>query len=472
MKLKILKIFLPLIVVFVLSLNPPSDADLGWHLKYGEYFFQHGQILRDNIFSNEMPDYKWANSSWATDLISYATFSNFGFLGLSILGAAVISATFYFFAKASKLDYYEKALIFPLLLLFLGPINSVSFRGQLLSLLLTGVLFYILSLYEDGKEKALYILVPIFALWVNIHGQFLFGLILLYIWVAIFLSTTSIKLKKDLLFVTLLSSAATFINPWGIQVYQVTLSHFNNPDLKSIIEYLPFNELSIFWWNQIIVGFILFLGLLFIILNGEIRRKLPWIGPLGLLYALSYWVRRYSWSMYYLSMPLLKPVASFVKPDKERSADFAATAVLLLSIGLTIWIANPFVRIQNMSWDRYCSEALDCSPDSIKYIANNHLERNLMNLYNWGGFMIWNYPGVKPSIDGRMHLWRDQSGYSAFSEYYPIEQNFKDIDETNYDTVLMSPGKPVYKRLKELVKIGKWKLVYEDSKAGIFLRND
>ena len=85
--------------------------------------------------------------------------------------------------------------------------------------------------------------------------------------------------------------------------------------------------------------------------------------------------------------------------------------------------------------------------------------------------MIWNYPEVKPSIDGRMHLWKDKTGHSAFSDYYAIEQNWKDVDKSKYDVALMWNDKPVYDRLEELVEKGKWEKLYEDDVAGVFVRN-
>ena len=92
-------------------------------------------------------------------------------------------------------------------------------------------------------------------------------------------------------------------------------------------------------------------------------------------------------------------------------------------------------------------------------------------MYNWGGWMIWNYPEIKPTIDGRMHLWKDAKGYSGFEDYYGYEQNFKDINDSPYNVILMSPGKPVYKRLLELNRLGAWRLVYQDNNAGVFVRN-
>ncbi|MEK9175970.1 MAG: hypothetical protein AAB520_00845, partial [Patescibacteria group bacterium] len=64
------KKYLPLLIIlflylgiFIFSIHLPQDPDLGWHLKYGEYFFENGSVLRDNTFSALMPDYKWSNSS-------------------------------------------------------------------------------------------------------------------------------------------------------------------------------------------------------------------------------------------------------------------------------------------------------------------------------------------------------------------------------------------------------------------------
>src|SRR5690348_7569702 len=85
---------LPYLIVFIFSLYPPSDPDLGWHLKYGEYFWQHGSLLRDNIFSVMMPAFHWANTSWLMDIIDYAVFHLGGFFGISLLSALVVALTF------------------------------------------------------------------------------------------------------------------------------------------------------------------------------------------------------------------------------------------------------------------------------------------------------------------------------------------------------------------------------------------
>lgn len=479
---------LPYLTVFLSSLFHPSDPDLGWYLKYGEYFFKNHQILKENIFSSQMIDFKWVNHSWGTDLISYLTFNNFGFLGLSILGALIITLTFYFFSKAASLDNFEKALIFPFLLYFLSPINAVSFRGQLLSLMLLGLLLFVLSLRKKNKAKIIYFLPLLFALWSNVHGQFILGLAIFAIWVgADFIHTLLekknkniiliLKEKIDLIAAFLASAFAVLINPFGIGVYTESIKHFNNPLSKYIIEWLGTETLSTIWWNHVIVGIGIFFGLIYLFFNEKIKNFLPQILITSLLYLISFSVRRFAWPMYYVSIFLLKPLAGFFKPESKKYQKISASVIFILYIVSLFLIDNPLKRIQNMSWQSYCQKYVHCSDTAINYLTAKHLTSlpagkagNPLTYYGWGGYMIWRYPQIKPSIDGRMTLWRDEAGYSAFEEYYNYEQNLNDIEKSSYDTVLMYKEKPLYKHLEKLTAQGKWQKIYEDKEAGVFVR--
>ena len=104
-----------------------------------------------------------------------------------------------------------------------------------------------------------------------------------------------------------------------------------------------------------------------------------------------------------------------------------------------------------------------CNTDRVK-------GKKLFTFYDWGGYLIWNYPEIKPSIDGRMFFWKDDNGYSPFVEYHNYDYNSKDINSSAYDMVYTHASRPLFMRLLELVKLGKWKMIYRDSRAGIFER--
>ena len=485
---------LPYLFVFIASLYQPWDADLGWHLKYGEYFFQHGRILKENIFSTEMADFIWPNTSWGIDLIYYSAFHLLGFLGLTLLSSLVIAVTFYFFSKAYELSIWHKAVIFPFLIILENPVNEISFRGQVVSVMMLGILILILSKFEKYREnKILLWLMPLFLVWANTHGQFILGFGVLGLWLLLYLLRELISqfpelkfanfvsgvkqfLKKNLrdlrfISITLLGTfLVTLIHPFGFSIYTDAFLHFKNQDLQYIIEYLPFEDLTELWWNQMIFGVLIFLGLVYLFFSEEFKKHLPNMGIVGVLYGLSWWVRRYAWSMYYLGIPLLKPLADFVKPDSEKISRTSATILFIFYIAAAVYLKWPLSQFTDMNWQVYCVRYTNCSSRAVEYIRDNKLSDKLLSLYGWGGYMIWNYPEVKPSIDGRMHLWKDNNGYSAFSDYYALEQNWEDVDKSKYDTVLMWNDKPIYNRLQELVDEGKWAKVYEDEYAGVFTR--
>lgn len=477
----ILKLALPYLLVFIASLYRPYDADLGWHLKYGEHFFKTGEILRDNIYSTMMPDFKWANIAWLTDIISYGAYNIGGFFGLTILGALVVTGTFFFFAKAFKLNFFETSLIFPILLLLEDPVNRVSFRGQIFSTMFLSVMFYLLSKYEDGKQKIFYLVIPLFLVWSSISGQFILGMIIFVLWVFFAIVrkyieeerniSKTLKTAKVLIGVLLLSIGATFIHPFGLGIYEDAFVHFGNKDLQFIAEYLPFNDLSQLWWNQIIVGVLIIFGFIFLFFSDQAKKNIPILGITSILYGMSWMVRRYAWTLYYLTIPFLKPIVNFFKPDTEKNTTRFAWVILITSLIVTLYVKYPYTQYTQMSWDLFCSEYQDCSKEAVEFMIKNNLTKDHLTFYDWGGWMIFNFhPQIKPSIDGRMHLWRDDKGYSAFSEYYSYEQDFTDINDSEYNVVLMSPKKPMYDRLLYWVDRGYWKIAYEDEKAGVFIR--
>ncbi|OGG39500.1 hypothetical protein A3J20_05850 [Candidatus Gottesmanbacteria bacterium RIFCSPLOWO2_02_FULL_42_29] len=457
----------------------PADTDLGWHLKYGEYFQKTGNILRDNIFSLEMPSYKWANSSWLTDIITYSVYKEAGFLGLTIAGGIIIVLIFYFLNKALKFSIWEKAFIFPLLFYLEEPLLRVSFRGQLLSILLTAVLIYILTEFQKGHRKIIYFSAPLFLLWSNLHGGFLLGLAVLSLFyflcqlkLIIYKNYEEFRNNLNFLPAVIISFLTVLINPYGLRVYSEVIKHFGNPYQKYIMEWLPLPPFSTLWWLLFFWGVFMILNVRTIIGQQKFRDYFEWIFITLVFFTVSFWMRRYAWTMYLLSVPIAVHYFKDIKPLRENFlSKFLPPAIFTLIYLYAILYHIPNQHLTAMNWNRFCREFIKCSPQSAEYLRINKPQGKFLSNYNWGGWLIWNYPEIKPSIDGRMHLWRDEKGTSAFAEYYFLEQDVNDIEESDYDVVYMWSEKPLFNKMIKLSDQGKWKTVYKDDRAGIFVRN-
>ncbi len=491
--------FLPYIFVFIASLYLPFDADLGWHLKYGEYFFQHGQILRENIHSSMMSGYTWANGSWGTDIITYVIYNSGGFLGLTLAGAAIVTATFFFFAKAAKLTLIEEALFFPFLVYLLFPLNRFSFRGQLISLLLLGVLFFILSKYKplgkapirlaqgrQGKpfSKILWSIPVLFFFWINLQAESFLGLAVFGLWVVLMIVQSGLKRKKIfskdnqfLIKILVTSFLVTFFNPFGWGIHLTAFAHIGDPLLKSIIEYVPYSTFSLQWWNQVVILLLLLGAGIFLFHKKMLREYFPLLMLPLVLFILSFDTRRYVWPAFYLAIPffhlLWQGIETYGKRYIKKYAFYSAYVILLFCIAFASYQKMPFSQFTTMTWRYYCEiKGNFCSPDAAQFLLDHNLTKNIFSIYNVGGFLIWNYPDIKPMIDGRMHMWKDEEGYSAYAEYDDYMHARKSIDVSPYDIVYFQMNEKValYHELEDLERKNKWRLIYNDGWFGISIR--
>jgi hypothetical protein len=146
--------------------------------------------------------------------------------------------------------------------------------------------------------------------------------------------------------------------------------------------------------------------------------------------------------------------------------------VILLSIIGAIIIKLPFNNFIDFNWYKYCSlQSTPCSQDSTKFLQTNKLTKNLFTYYDWGGWLIWNYPDIKPSIDGRMIAWTDEKGYSAAYDYEKYWSAIKSIENSKFDIAYLPQDRsPIYMELSDLVKQNKWNLVYQDDNSIIVAR--
>lgn len=471
---------LPYVVVFLLALTHPIDLDLGWHLKYGEYIFTNHALLQENIFSSAMPGYRYLNHSWASELILYTVFRSGGFLGISLLGATLMTMTFFFLAQAANLDNWGKSILFPTMLFLLDGVIEQSFRSQYFSFLGIAILLYLLGRLEREPRRTALAISLLFLLWVNLHGQFIMGLGIFVIWLICYFTgttewespTAGRRLPPLFLAILLLTVlAATLLNPYGTELYLEIFRHFGNPLQRSIQEWQP-----IYHDTGLLINFLAWSGFLLLsVIIGRQWQDLPrhgqYLGPLLLMFIAAIDQRRYFWPMIMLSVPATLPILNRLKPAGKYLGN-----AICFSILMTVYLFNASERLPawrpfSFDWNTYCryNSFSPRSAEFLKKIAPGH---KILTDYDLGGWLIWNYPDLKPTIDGRMPFWRDDKGYSAYQEYLALEQGRADIDASPYDLVYWPPHKAaLYDQLTTLTASGKWLHIYDDPFISIFVRN-
>ncbi|HZI48042.1 MAG TPA: hypothetical protein VFD75_09635, partial [Pyrinomonadaceae bacterium] len=163
---------------FFFAARPLSDADFWWHLKTGEYIVNTRAIPTTDFFSFTNYGKPWVAHEWLSEVIFYLIYSHFGFNVLIVVFAILTALAFWIvYIRSNSHPLIGSAAA---LLGVWTVLPTIGVRPRVFTLLLSSVYLALLARYlKRGKGREIWWLVPLMALWVNLHGGFLIGLVLI-----------------------------------------------------------------------------------------------------------------------------------------------------------------------------------------------------------------------------------------------------------------------------------------------------
>ena len=510
---KTVKILLLILIGTTFLFETPYDPDFGWHYKYGEYFFQNGKLLKENIFSYTYPDYEWVSSYWIPQILIYISYHFLGNTVPAFLASLIFSVILFLLLKNYSDDLFSISFVF-LLIIFSLKSFVITVRPLYFSTLFLLLLMSILLKKNNNKNY-----IPlIFLIWANTHADFLLGLFVLGVYCTdnflkitsapspnfkkitspfknrVYLTTYFNSLKKyfgeliknkntssilvNNFWILAASIVATLINPYGFKLWAVLIKELNQPFRSFVREWLPPQNIN---FLSSISNIFISMGLIFSILpykntNEEHRWNRFIIIFFYILGIKSVYFSRISIiSASFLVLKniemIKKDVSPIIKNKLKNIPSFTPTVFLLFLSGFTtnVFVNNFFLSLNLKEW----SVKKNYPYEAVSYIKSNPIEGNMLNDYSWGGYLIWQLPEYKTFIDGRMTAWRDDKKY-LMEDYQKIfgdtDKNKALLDEyvESYDIgwILSRPDSNVIKFLKEN-RSNEWEIVFEDGVSTI-----
>src|SRR5450759_3228875 len=166
-------------LVFVLSRKGISDPDIWWHLHNADYLVQHHSLPRADMYSFTVPGHPWINHEWLAELPYYFAWRALGLGGIDALSVAVLSLIFLgvLYLSYRECGNYKAAAVACFYAVFLG---SVSFgpRTILFGYACLVLLLILLQRLRQKGRAPVWLIPPLFCLWVNTHGSWFIGMIL------------------------------------------------------------------------------------------------------------------------------------------------------------------------------------------------------------------------------------------------------------------------------------------------------
>ena len=244
------------------AMVPVIDPDIWWHFRTGQWIFNHGQVPMTDPFSAYGMGKPWVAYSWLFEILIYSLFTKLGLIGIlvfTVLMSLLISLVVHAALRWAGLPFTAEVFF---VAIALGAMSSlISPRPWLFSILFFTVeLFILFHVRRTEKIAPLLALPPLFALWANLHIQFIYGLAALGLFlVEVLLSQRpSLSLhprhrpeipagRVSLLILVCL--AATLITPYHFRLYTPILEYIGQTGAFQIVmELLPLSFRTLGDW--------------------------------------------------------------------------------------------------------------------------------------------------------------------------------------------------------------------------------
>ena len=500
------------------SLHETISLDIGWHIRAGEYIIENLAVPGNDIFSYTASERAYLDSHWLFQVLAYVFSALAGDLGLSLLVLLPVAGTFILIAAVAGFRRSPLIATFFLGLFILASGDRFIARPELVSFLFIAAFLLILE-RRPGTDtgtgivtKALFF-IPVFQLlWVNSHGLFILGVVV----VGCFLSGAVIEyvirekviLKKGagagewardwaaampasagrikwLAIIFVLTILVSILNPYGLDLALYPLTIFTEVssaenivrttvmELTSPLSGSEFlNNEAVFFYKALAVA-----SASALLIN--VKRIVP---AHVLLFVAFFFLSTLAVRNIVLFSIVAAPLgvinlraagaAGFLVPGMMRGLRVVATSFFLVVIAYYLvsiasndyYLRNSQIARSGMgpSEVRYPIGALD-------FIEENNISGNVFNGAGLGGYFIWRmYPEAKVFFDGRWEVYgddfmrlnnaalKDPPTFERLARAYAIEYT------------LLGYGAGTL--LNHLVKSERWAPVYCGDVALVFVR--
>ncbi len=460
-------------ILWVKAIYPASsgiaDTDFFWHLTYGRWMVEHSAIPTGDIFSWTFAGQPYQLTQWMGEAAMGIAYNLGGLGGTKILSVVLAGITIGF-AWLGARRYVHNSVAFGLAVLCNLVQIVTPMRPQLFSFALLAIAAYLVVSYIETRRPKYLIAYPaLMAFWVNLHGGFIVGLLLIGMLAAGLTGEALLakRLKASIrelipVWVTVAAATvATLLNPYGINAMLTVLMIGGLRSSSVISEWMPVNLTNELGWfyllnlvpfvalmsiseekprltHGMIAGFFLVFGVL---ANRQVAMCAAVMAPVtaALLSRTPHYARM---------LPTLE----------DPSRPIIYTLILAMLAG-----SFPAIAAKgNGTWDATLN--LQYPIKASDYLEQHDLSGRVLSDTLEASYLI--HRGIPVFVDGRMDLYRDQ----FYFEWYLASRA-----TPGWEKVLeMHKPKALLLRLDMAIRQaalagGKWKQVYEDDRYSILV---
>jgi hypothetical protein len=462
-------LFLSVVYFFCSHRSLLADPDIWWHLRNAQYLFQQHAFIRQDLYSFTVQGKPWINPEWLAEVPYYLAWQWFGYRGLFLVAIGMIEALVggCVVLCVQKTGEIRAAILACAVFVLLATV-SYGPRTLMFGWLCLIVELWVLREFSDGKDR-LWILPPLFAVWINLHGSWPIGVLFLVVyglsrrrdisWGSIYAIGLTSSEGKCLLRMGAGCVAALFCNPYGWRLVAYPFAIFTQHHLtQSVVQ--EWQSLDFHGFNGRLF-FVLLAGLLGMNMARRRRWELHELLFVVISVGVALTYSRFLILAGLVLTPYLAREFTFATRDREKSDKPLLNAALIA-------VLMGFAAVQIPS-DLELKEQADRGypARAIAYLRTVPPGILMMNDFNWGGYLLWNAREIPVFIDTRADVFEQQGVLADYLDATKLERPTEVLDKYRVGRVVFPTKEPLISLLRQS---GDWRVEYEDETAVVLMR--
>jgi hypothetical protein len=478
-------------------------TDVWWALATGRYIVEHGTIPRVDVFSHTYPGAPWVNGEWLSQVLFYETYRWGGGSALALLKVALAAG---FYLAAAWVGWKRSGSLVCAVLVTASVIGCRTFfdiKSDLFLFVGTLALMALHDAYRRGAPATLLVALPVmFALWVNLHFSFVYGLGVLFLLAGTELLKTRLGLPgamstarvRSLALASAVAAAACLLNPYGTRAFTYPFAILGegegNAWRAGITEWHPtvlFREAphnAAFFGYYFTAQCLLALGALLV---ARRRFDVPSALHAGVTGVMALGARRFVGLFALVAAPfgaanlaILWDHASLRRPLRMLGPGVrGAIAAVLCAASVTYLVvrAVPYVRRSYApGFFAGTVEEWRFPAGAVDFLNRNPLPARLFHLYEWGGYIMF---------QTRREVFSDGRGHLVYPDAFYAEESIAEYGSPGWSEILARRGVSVivwpsttmaggvYRRVLDMLAGSpEWVRVYDDTHSAVFAHVD
>lgn len=458
-----------------------GDGDTAYHIRTGELILDTLKVPTHDPYSFHSPVLPWTAHEWLSEIIMALIFRMAGLTGIVIFFSFLLSFTHWllFYSLRSRFEDIASCLLVTLIATASSSIHWLA-RPHVFSLLFVVIWNYLLDRFQDKGDQRIKYLPLLMIVWVNLHGGFIVGIVLIAIYLVGNICYAIVGGKsnrnaphkaKSLILVLFGTIAASCINPFGYEIlafpFRVASDRFI---ADHVIEFLSPNFHDPIVFKYMLLAFIGVLALSRLPLT-IIETALA----LLLSYMALYSARHISLFAIILAPILVKSCQAVLHrlPERFLTAYRRRIQNLAHIDGSVKGYTWPFVGVVGVLLVTFIGESYTFSKEkfpikAVEFLQQNPISGRMFNNDEFGDYLIFAaWPAYQVFMDGRSDMYQEKIGRDYLRAAHGLPGWKNVLERYDITWVFFDTKSPLTALLEQQ---SEWHPIYSDPMATIFVQ--